>query len=53
MSFTLAKIFAHLNRLDDAQIEMQRVLALDSEIPGARQLAKAIREAKILEARRP
>ncbi len=53
MSFTLAKIFAHLNRLDDAQIEMQRVLALDSEIPGAQQLAKAIRNAKISEAKRP
>ena len=53
MSFTLAKIFAHLNRLDDAQIEMQRVLALDSEVPGAQQLAKAIRNAKISEAKRP
>ncbi len=53
MSFTLAKIFAHLNRLDDAQIEMQRVLALDADIPGAQQLAKAIRAAKISEARRP
>jgi tetratricopeptide (TPR) repeat protein len=52
MSFTLAKIFAHLNRLDEAQIEMQRVLALDSEIPGAQQLAKAIREAKISEVAR-
>jgi tetratricopeptide (TPR) repeat protein len=49
MSFMLAKIFTHVGRLQDARLEMERVIALDPMIEGAmavvgaldRELAKA------------
>lgn len=46
MSFTLAKVFAHLNRLNDSELEMYRVLTLDPEIPGGQELMLAIRNEK-------
>ena len=35
MSFTLAKVFAHENRLEHARLEIERVLALDAGTEGA------------------
>lgn len=46
MAFTLAKIFAHSNRIDDANLEMSRVLALDPAIEGGLQLMAVLHSEK-------
>lgn len=46
MSFTLAKIFAHSNRIDEANLEMSRVLALDPSIEGGLKLMAVLHNEK-------
>jgi len=42
MSFLLARIFTHTNRLFEARLEMERTLALDPEIEGGSALLSAL-----------
>lgn len=42
MSFILTKIFTHVGRLNEARIEIERVLALDPAIDGASNLKSAL-----------
>jgi tetratricopeptide (TPR) repeat protein len=46
MAFTLAKIFAHTNRIDDANLEMARVLALNPAIEGGLKLMAILHNEK-------
>jgi tetratricopeptide (TPR) repeat protein len=42
MAFILAKVFTHVGRLNDARIEIERVLALDPSMEGAEPLKIAL-----------
>jgi tetratricopeptide (TPR) repeat protein len=44
MSFLLARILIHLNRLSEAVLEMERALALEPTIEGGEQVMAALRE---------
>jgi tetratricopeptide (TPR) repeat protein len=46
MSFSLAKILTHMHRLSEAEIEMERVLALDPQLEGASNLMRALQSAR-------